>query len=230
MHIEIDKFTKTKKLTKEIFIERSIEYHGIKYDYTKSFYINANAKVEIICKEHGSFFQTPKKHYNGHGCQKCSKTCKLTNETFKEKAINIHGNRYDYSKVNYINTKTKVEIICEYHGSFYQTPDSHLNKNGCNKCSGNYTVSLNEFIKNANKIHDYLYDYSKVIYVNTTTKIEIICKEHGMFIQTPNSHLSGRGCSKCANMIKSGFNKNHFMNCAIKYNNKAYFYIIKFEN
>ena len=60
---------------------------------------------------------------------------KLTTEEFIAKAKAVHGNRYDYSKVVYVNTQTKVCIICKEHGEFWQKPKNHLCGNGCVKCS-----------------------------------------------------------------------------------------------
>ena len=124
---------------------------------------------------------------------------KLTTEDFIKRAKEIHGNKYDYSKVEYINAHTKVCIICPEHGEFWQTPDNHCskrNKCGCPKCFGK-VFKIEDFVKKAKEIHGDKYDYSKVEYKNSTTKICIICPEHGEFWQTPNKHLTGRGCPKC---------------------------------
>ena len=123
---------------------------------------------------------------------------KKTNEEFVQDAIKVHGDKYDYSKVKYINSSTKVIIICKEHGEFEQCPDKHINrKSQCIKCVGKYQYTSQEFVKNAQTIHDDKYDYSKVKYINSSTKLIIICKEHGEFEQLPSSHLAGRGCSKC---------------------------------
>ena len=124
---------------------------------------------------------------------------KLTTNEFIEKAHKVHGDKYDYSKVEYINTMTKVCIICPTHGDFWQTPNNHLKGKGCAKCSHqSYKYTLNDFIKTSNKIHNNKYDYSKVEYVNNSTKVCIICPIHGEFFQAPTSHLKGYGCKKCA--------------------------------
>ena len=110
----------------------------------------------------------------------------------------IHGNKYDYSKVIYVNAHIKVEIICKKHGSFFQTPESHRTGSGCPDCAGAKPVHKQvDVINKFRKIHGNKYDYSKVIYVNAHIKVEIICKKHGSFFQSPNGHLSGRGCQKC---------------------------------
>ena len=135
---------------------------------------------------------------------------KYNTETFIKKAREVHGNKYDYSKVEYVNIKTKVCIICPEHGEFWQTPYQHLNGSGCSKCGyiirGNKNKSnINEFIKKTKEVHGDKYDYSKVEYVNDRTKVCIICPVHGEFWQTPNCHLNGSGCPKCA-----GYNKSFF--------------------
>lgn len=122
---------------------------------------------------------------------------KLTTEEFIKKAKGIHGEKYNYSKVNYKNAKEKVIILCKKHGEFLQSPDDHLNKCGCPKCSGNKRLTTGEFIEKAKKVHGDKYDYSRVNYKNTDSKVIIICPNHGEFYQSPSSHLSGNGCPKC---------------------------------
>ena len=111
---------------------------------------------------------------------------RLTTEEFIERARKVHGNRYDYSKVEYINDRTKICIICPIHGEFWQKPNNHLNGNGCRQC-GILSRSLkrskckDEFIKEAIIKHNGKYDYSKVDYANNSTKVCIICPIHGEF-------------------------------------------------
>lgn len=192
-----------KKLELEEFVKRAIQVHGNKYDYSKAKYDGYFKKICIICPIHGEFWQTPHAHLNGHGCQLCSNNLKLNTKSFIEKAIEIHGNKYDYSKVEYINSQTKVCIICPKHGEFWQKPSCHLSMHqGCPKCKAEKTSNLcksntNDFIKKANEIHSGKYDYSKVEYVNSQIKVCIICPKHGEFWQRPNDHLNWKGCPKC---------------------------------
>ncbi len=124
-------------------------------------------------------------------------------ELFISKANKIHKNRYDYSKVNYINAKTKITIICEHHGEFHQTPSNHLCNYNCQKCANNYKLETDSFIEKAKKIHKDIYDYSKVNYINADTQIIIICREHGEFTQIPDFHINRKcGCPKCSNNVK----------------------------
>lgn len=127
---------------------------------------------------------------------------KLTTEEFIQKARTIHGDKYNYSLVNYISAFKKIKIICPVHGIFIQTPCSHSYRFGCPKCRDdklaiNRKKSLEQFIIDANKIHEYIYDYSLVQYINAHVKIKILCPKHGLFEQTPNNHLNKKSCPKC---------------------------------
>lgn len=127
---------------------------------------------------------------------------KTTQEEFISKAREVHGDKYDYSKVEYKGNKNKVCIICPEHGEFWQLPSSHLKGAGCPNCSGNKKYTTKEFIEKARKIHGDKYDYSKVEYVNSETKVCIICPEHGEFWQKPARHLMGQGCPNCWHIKK----------------------------
>ena len=185
------------------FIEKAKTVHKNKYDYSKVEYINNRTKVCIICPEHGEFWQTPGHHLCGNNCPKCAhQSYKHTTESFINEARKVHGNKYDYSKVEYINAHTNVCIVCPEHGEFWQLPTNHLRGKGCPRCkaakiSNTNISSREEFIEKAIKVHGTKYDYSKVNYVNSATKVCIICPEHGEFWQTPNQHLRGNGCKLC---------------------------------
>ena len=197
------------RLTAKTFIQRAIEIHGDKYDYSKTKYIKAKEPVIITCKKHGDFTQRPQDHIlKACGCPKCKgeKVIEVHSYTFNkflELAREKYGNKYDYSKANYINYETPITIICPIHGEFSTVPRIHLQAiTGCPKCGrekANKSESSNteEFIKKASKIHFNKYNYSKVNYINNNTKVEIICPEHGSFLQIPANHLSGQGCPKC---------------------------------
>ena len=191
-----------KKLTTEQFIERARAVHGDQYDYSITNYINCRTDIDIICPKHGVFTQNPSTHLTGCGCPKCAGKIKLTKEDFINRASKFHRNKFDYSKVDYVNYRTKVCIICPKHGEFWQTPESHL-RYGCDKCAKERFPTQEDFIIASKKIHGDKYDYSKVKYKNNKTKVIIICPEHGEFEQRPNDHLKGCGCPKCADDIHS---------------------------
>lgn len=179
------------------FIDKAIKKHGDKYDYSNVNYINIETKIKIICSEHGEFEQTPHQHLKGRGCHYCGGTKKLTTDKFIELSEKIHGDKYDYLLVDYKTTHEKIKIVCPIHGEFEQTPAMHLFGQGCSECVGLKKLTTDKFIQKAKNIHGDKYDYSLVDYKNNKTKIKIICPEHGIFEQAPNSHYSN-GCSKCS--------------------------------
>lgn len=127
----------------------------------------------------------------------------VTQEEIISRFKKVHGDRYDYSLVDYVRAKVKVKIICHEHGVFEQTPDNHKRGYGCPKCgtirtSKHNSFSIDDFIKKANKKHNYKYDYSESVYIDSESNIRINCKKHGYFFQQANSHLCGRGCPKCS--------------------------------
>jgi len=179
------------------FIKKCREKHGDSYDYSNVNYVNNNTYIKIICKEHGEFQQTPWHHLNSNGCPKCTGHYTLTTEEFIEKSKLVHGDLYDYSHVDYKNSNKEVSIVCKKHGEFLQKPVYHYwNKAGCPKCA-NKNITNDEFIEKIKLVHGDLYDYSNVVYSLSNEKVNIICKEHGEFIQRANDHLNGSGCPKC---------------------------------
>lgn len=136
----------------------AVQRHGYFFDYRKVNYINDSTKVEIICQLHGSFYQRPNDHLHGQSCPICAKERKQkklskTTEQFIEEAQQVHGDKYDYSKVNYINSHSKVEIICPIHGSFEQKPYKHLNEQGCPKCCQSHLENRIEKLLKDNDIN-----------------------------------------------------------------------------
>lgn len=127
---------------------------------------------------------------------------KLTTIKFKNRAKLIHNNKYDYSLVEYVNSKMPVKIICPSHGIFEQRPNDHLNGRGCFKCGVDIVnekkkSNKDDFINKANFIHNNRYDYSLVNYISSNIKVNIVCPSHGIFEQTPNNHLTGQRCPVC---------------------------------
>jgi hypothetical protein len=190
-----------RKLTVEEFIQKSIAIHGNKYDYSNAIYKSNKQKVFIVCKIHGKFEQVPQSHLNGIGCSSCSGHKKLTSADFIHKANKIHTNKFDYSKTNYREQKTKVTIICPTHGEFTQLPYHHLQGFGCSKCSGLKTLNTIEFISKANQIHHNKYNYAHSNYKSNRQKVKITCPLHGEFHQRAKDHLNGEGCPRCHHII-----------------------------
>jgi len=193
-----------RSLSKDIVIEGFKKVHGERYDYSKVEYAAAKSKVTIICPEHGEFFQTPNNHKSGQGCPHCGGSIMRTSQQVIEEFRKAHGDRYDYSKVDYNNMGTKVTIICPEHGEFQQSPNNHKSGQGCPTCGGSLSKTTPEVIEEFKKVHGDKYDYSKVDYKNTGTKVTIICPEHGEFQQSPNKHKSGQSCPACGGKGLSG--------------------------
>ena len=195
--------TTTRRKTKEEFIENARKVHGNKYDYSKVSYINNRTKVCIICPIHGEFWQTPYHHLNGNGCKKCandtlwkSKRKKIDFSEFKERVINKYGNVYDFSKTDYIDTHTK--IVIGYNGKFFETIPSRLLLNSRKKpIMHDFVENKNDFIKKSKELYGQKYDYTNVEYIDSKTKVRIICPIHGEFWQKPNYHLNGCQCPMC---------------------------------
>ena len=229
--------------TTEEFLNKLPKNIKNKYNFDKAEYKNNKTKICVICSIHGEFWIRADRLLNGKGCPKCSKIyaqklIKLTTSEFIEKAQEIHKNedgttKYDYSKVEYKNNKTKVCIICKEHGEFWQKPNDHLGGHGCCECGRKRNViSKEEFIKKAQEIHKNedgtpKYDYSLVEFLSTNDKIKIICPIHGEFKQSVYKHLKGCGCKTCAN-IKNGnlllLSQEEYIKRANKIHNDFYNY------
>ena len=189
------------------FVFKSKNVHGDKYGYDLVNYINSKTKVKITCPIHGEFEQKPNDHLSGYGCSKCSGKFKLNTSTFIEKCKLIHGEIYDYSLVDYINSKTKVKIICPVHGEFKQTPDKHCNsKQGCTIC--NKSLNNLEFIEKLKSMYGELY-LPIESYISYKEKLKLKCYKHGEFEQSAEGIFKGHVCRKC--VIENKFNIDLFI-------------------
>jgi protein-arginine kinase activator protein McsA len=217
-------------LNTKIFIERSINKHGNKYDYSRSVYKTSSTPIEIICPEHGEFLQKPDYHMNGSGCPRCNKWKINTQKEIINRFLKIHGNKYDYSKVKYLKTNLDVEIVCPKHGSFFQQPLGHFRGQGCPKCYNEKSRrNQSDVIEDFKKVHGDKYDYSKVKYFNSKNKIEIICSKHGSFFQLPDIHKQGSGCPKCKNSLGENKIRNYLEENNIEYIQEKTFKDCKFK-
>lgn len=122
------------------FIKKAKHIHGNLYDYSLVDYKDAHSDVLIKCKDHGIFKKRPNDHLNGSRCRECafknsSKLQRKSKEQFILESKKINGDKYNYSKTEYINNRTKVIITCLKHGDFLQIPNGHVDlKQGCPKC------------------------------------------------------------------------------------------------
>jgi hypothetical protein len=195
----------SKKKTTEQFIEEAIAVHGDKYEYSYVEYNGAHKKVKIFCiKCDKSFWQIARDHLKGKGCYNCGReqiysSIRSNKNEFIERVQKIHGEKYDYSSVEYINANTKVKIWCfQCNDYFWQIPYSHIIGIGCAKCGGVKKLTLDEFISKSFLVHGDTYEYSDVEYKGNKTKVKIWCfKCEKMFWQIPNHHLRGVGCPRC---------------------------------
>ena len=178
----------------ELLYEKRKDLIGVIYPYDD--YVNMNYKIKFNTI-HGIVEMIPASLIN-KGASPSLKSALDKSKYFANISNEIHNYFYDYSKVVYKKNKSKVKIICKYHGLFEQSPTHHLNGHGCPKCGGSYKPNTKEFIKKAKKIHGDEYNYNLVEYINNRTKIKIVCKKHGIFRQTPDGHLRGFKCRKCA--------------------------------
>lgn len=189
------------------FLNKSKEKYNNFYDYSKVVYVNSKTKVIITCPIHGDFLKSPEKHLYGQGCKECVKKylsnmfC-LSNEEFINKAISIHGNKYNYDLVSYKKNTEKITIICKKHGDFNQTPANHLKGQGCPLCKNEYISKIKrynfkKFLQMARKVHGDKYSYDKKYYTLLSSKTLISCSIHGGFYQSGSKHISGQGCPKC---------------------------------
>ena len=215
------------------FINKANIIHSNYYDYSKSIYINNKIDIEIICPIHGSFFQRPDNHtknINPAKCPFCSEITRRQNKTrthekFIELSNKVHNNKYIYPD-KYINQDTKINIECPIHGIFKQKPERHLFGDGCPKCA-NKNITHEEFVERSNKIHKYKYKYIDK-YKSTHEKVIIECPKHGLFIQTPHNHISGKcGCPYCNESKGEKLIKEILNNKNIKYIPQHTFYECK---
>lgn len=197
-----------KKLTQDDFVCAAILQHNAVYDYSLASYKSNKDKVQIICKQHGVFWQVAGKHLRGQGCKKCgqarsNKHNTKTYDQFLADALSKHGNTYSYNPSSYAGNTSLVTITCNIHGDFKQVANKHIKGQCCPSCN-NERRSLNmrgdydKFVTDANSIHNNRYDYNKVTFVNDKTPVTIVCDKHGEFNQTPSAHKKGSGCPECA--------------------------------
>lgn len=219
-----------KKLTLANFIKNAKEIHGNKYDYSQVIYINSRTKVKIYCKKCKRYFeQLPFVHCRGNGCKHCgterAAALQRSNSIdFIKKAKNIHGDKYSYDKVKYFSSEKKVKIFCnKCKKYFFQTPNKHLNNQGCPYCADNIKKDTGWFIKSAKKIHKNKYNYDKTEYVDAHKKVKIFCNKcKQTFLQLPSAHLRGQGCPYCFGVNK--YNLQQFIERCQKIHGEQYDY------
>lgn len=203
------------RFTTDWVINRFRSVHGDKYDYSRVSYVDTATNVIIGCSIHGWFEMSPNAHISQRqGCPACGRLAAATArrwdaETFIAKARQVHGDAYDYSRVEYVNSQVHVNIICRIHGGFMQRPAQHIRGRGCTVCaSESLRMPTDEFIRRAIELNGDRYDYSHTQLRATKHKVLIRCKTHGDFRQTASEHLRGKQCPACANENRRILNKS----------------------
>jgi len=202
--------TRRQKLTLEHFVNRSIQVHGVKYNYSKVVLNGCDRKVIIICPDHGEFEQTPYNHYNGQGCHKCGRikasiSRKHDLNDVLQRCKELHNDKYDYDAItdsNYENLHTKVPIRCSDHGIFHQALGIHLRPTGCPDCgiiqrSNAQRLGTEEFIRRSKVVHGDKYLYTHTVYISGHIPVIITCRIHGDFEQDPYNHMSSNSYECC---------------------------------
>jgi hypothetical protein len=135
--------------------------------------------------------------YQQSVCPKCSNSYSRTTQEVLNEFKKVHGDKYEYLPFDYQTNKQKIEIVCKKHGNFSQGVKEHMKGSGCPACKPNFKKTTETFIEAAKKKHGEKYDYSKVDYKGNDVLVNIVCKKHGEFQQTPHAHLAGYGCKRC---------------------------------
>ena len=183
------------------FIYMCVKIHKGLYSYENVNYINTKTKIYVTCETHGDFEVTPNNHiHRKSGCPECKKMTKYNRAKFINKANVIYNNKFTYIEDTYVNNRRKMEIVCEIHGTFTQSPQTHINI-GCKLCNRDKLneIKRERLIEVMNNIHNNFYNYEKTIYTTRhSDDVIITCPKHGDFNQSFHSHLKGHGCQKCS--------------------------------
>lgn len=234
--------------TTEDFIEKSKNFHGDVFTYEKTNYVDFRTPMIITCKKCGDFKHTSKLHFKRNkGCPRCNRKIaaskhgknSFTKEQFIEKAKKVHKDKFDYSKVEYINSYTRITIICPVHGESEIEPRHHYKGSGCYRC-GRDSFSkkqkkykdIDHLLDDLKKVHKDRFDYSEIVFpqdgLGTADLIPIVCREHGLFYQPVRVHSEGSGCNKCRFF---GYTKEAYMDYCKKYNKSfSTLYLLRFYN
>lgn len=232
--------------TTEQFVEEATQVHNNKYKYPSTIYKGFNIKVEILCEQHGVFYQTPRSHVTKkQGCKQCAvdknkitrKSLAFTKELFVEKSEAVHAKKFDYSKVVYVNSNTPVLIGCPIHGYNYIEPRHHYKGSGCYGCGRELFSKkqikykdLEHLLLDLKTVHKGRFNYDNIVFPSKGLKgsdlIPIVCEHHGLFIQSVRSHAGGSGCNSCRYF---GYTKEAYLEYCKNFNKEfSTLYLLKF--
>lgn len=191
------------------FIDAASRVHGGIYTYNRSEYTSMREKVVITCPEHGDFLQPPYQHLQGQGCRKCrdkmtGERSRLTQAAFLEKCVEVHGDRYDLSRICYTRTNDKIEVICREHGAFFPVAGNFIYRaSNCPRCKYeqhglNSRLGSDVYMARFKALHGDRYEYLDIYYEGSQAFIRAKCPDHGVFTIRVQDHLRGFGCAKCS--------------------------------
>lgn len=216
------------------YMDKVINKYGNSYNYDKLKYISTKRNIIVGCKIHGDFEIRADRFLSNNGCKQCTGFFKKDTEYFIKKSKDVHGDRYDYTKSNYINSATKLTITCKIHGDFEQRPSHHYKGNNCPECGKLSTIKTQsktneDYLAECIAIHGNRYDYSKTLYTTCRNKVIITCKIHGDFSQRPKHHSTGSNCPKC---IDIGYTRSDFIKASTNKGRDGTgdLYILEFKN
>lgn len=227
----------SRKITTAEYIDRCVEKHGDKFDYTMTTYVDQNTKVTVTCPTHGDWECLPNNHSHlGQGCPLCGRRSggikrTLPFEDFVKQARLIHGDKYEYVADSYATTQTKTIIVCPSHGEFHMKPNSHISgRQGCPQCANKHKTTK-RWIADFIVVHGNTYDYTNTVVKKSHEKATIRCRIHGEFQQTPAMHKSGQGCPLCGYANHKGrYSSYYFDNHPTQRATPATLYVIECSN
>lgn len=211
---------KSKRLGWDVFVKKAQHAHNNKYEYPEQEYVGNKAKVRIICKKHGEFWQKPNSHMYGKGCYECANDLKrernkAVSNMVKEDLLNRLGPvnpLWTYDLSTYKGMAKNMRAICSEHGDFWSQPNNILYNRGCPECgkekhakfSMSRQLTTEEWISKAKQVHGNKYSYKDTVYLGADIKTKVTCLKHGPFFTT-NDHIHQEtGCPQCANSLSRG--------------------------
>lgn len=212
-----------RRIEKDEYVKQLVETHGDRFEYGEILREKGGPFIQVKCKDHGWFKASINNLRHGAGCKKCYHNSrvgiyKVATDEFVAKAIAVHGDKYDYSRVEYKGANKKVKIVCNEHGEFLQNARSHIAGQGCRKCWNAMAgvksrLSQSEFLERAEQKHGKKYDLSKAEYVSSQKSVKIVCPEHGEFTTSAGNFMGGlSGCQRCARKMLDCWHASQEMN------------------
>jgi Zn finger protein HypA/HybF involved in hydrogenase expression len=206
-----------RKLDQQEFEKRVRAAHGDRYGLSLAVYVTQYDNVMVECTEHGQFLILPLNLWQGGGCPKCARrqnglNHRITQDDYLCRVDHIHGTTYDHSLIQFEHMRDKIVVVCRDHGQFWPTAANYLAGRGCPDCGSSraagkrtpkLVLKIDEVLARFREIHGDQYDYTKVVYGHSNCYVEIVCRQHGSFLQAPSSHWMGKGCPECGRVTRA---------------------------